>query len=75
MKVPKFTFNKHMSIEEVFENYKTLDGDQKPELINFLLLSINSGDIKYQIILNVICKFEGVLSLNKLLAYVNNKYK
>ena len=75
MKVPKFTFNKHMSIEEVFENYKTLDGDQKPELINFLLLSINSGDIKYQIILNVICKFEGVLSINKLLAYVNNKYK
>lgn len=64
-----------MSIEEVFENYKTLDGNQKPELINFLLLSINSGDIKYQIILNVICKFEGVLSIKKLLAYVNNKYK
>jgi len=71
----KFSFEQSSSIKDIFENYKKLNNNFKPDLINVLLLNINSSDIKYKIVLNVICEYERVSSIEKLLAFVNNKYK
>jgi hypothetical protein len=74
MNFSEFNINNSIYVEDIFENYKIIDGDKKTDLINSLLLRINSGDIKYQILLNIICRYESVESIEKLLAYVNHKY-
>ena len=71
----QFDFDKSCSIKEIFENYKNIPHNFKSDLINILVLNVNSDEIKYKIVLNIICKFENVVSIEKLLAFVNNKYK
>ena len=71
----KFYFDKSCSIKEIFENYKNISHNFKSDLINILILNVNSDDIKYKIVLNIICEFENVVSIEKLLAFVNNKYR
>lgn len=71
----KFYFDKSCSIKEMFENYKNIPHNFKSDLINILVLNVNSDEIKYKIVLNVICEYERVSSIEKLLAFVNNKYK
>ena len=63
------------TIKEMFENYKNIPHNFKSDLINILVLNVNSDEIKYKIVLNVICEYERVSSIEKLLAFVNNKYK
>ena len=71
----KFYFDKSCSIKEIFENYKNISHNFKSDLINILILNVNSDDIKYKIVLNIICEFENVVSIEKILAFVNNKYR
>ena len=75
VKNDKFYFNKSCSIKEIFENYKKIPHNFKSDLINILILNVNSDDIKYKIVLNIICEFESADSIEKLLAFVNNKYR
>ena len=75
LKNNKFYFDKDCSIKEIFENYKNIPHNFKSDIINILILNVNSDDIKYKIVLNIICEFENVVSIEKLLAFVNNKYR
>ena len=70
-----FSYFRKNELKEIFENYKNIPHNFKSDLINILVLNVNSDEIKYKIVLNVICEYERVSSIEKLLAFVNNKYK
>ena len=65
---------KEETLEEIFDSYKKKDSSGKVEIIK-KLIRLKQVNVKYTILIKIICKYEKVKDENELLKFLENKPK
>tara|TARA_Y100000766_G_scaffold78468_1_gene66707 strand:- start:354 stop:2279 length:1926 start_codon:yes stop_codon:yes gene_type:complete len=65
---------KEETLEEIFDSYKKKDSSEKVEIIK-KLIKLKQVNVKYTILIKIICKYEKVKDENELLKFLENKPK